>query len=306
MTDRVLEKTKKKGMRWLLPVTIASCLLVMWVTLFLGGLKAVYAWAMLMALGVVLGPLNLLALLVYWARRHPVNSPFLVSVGLSLLATWPVLWGFGMLRIAYPSSLERSSPAATVRLPSDSRLMVIWGGDDLRHNYHAWFPSQRWSYDLTIEPAVLSSKLEDYGCYGTPVLAPTDGLVTHMTNDRPDLQPGARGDTRNVFGNVVVLQLETGTYLLLAHLQRNSVRVKAGDKVREGEVLAACGNSGNSTGPHIHIHHQRQDPMTTPGNLAEGLPLYFRDLDGAAMPKGGFERQGPHRVFIGDYVRHVR
>ncbi len=306
MTDRVLEKTKKKEMRWVLPSMIAPCLLVMWLTLFLGGLKAVYAWALLMALGVVLGPLHLLSLLVYWVRKRPVNAPFLVSLGLSLFATWPVLWNFGIGRVAYPSSLQSASPAATVRLPSNSRLMVAWGGDDLRHNYHAWFPSQRWAYDLTIEPAALSSKLKDYGCYGAPVLAPTDGLVTHVTNDLPDLRPGARGDRRNVFGNVVVLKLNTGTYLLLAHLQHNSVRVKAGAMVREGEVLAACGNSGNSTGPHIHIQHQRQDPMTSPANLAEGLPLYFKDLDGAAMPKGGFERQGSLSVFIGDYVRHVR
>jgi len=306
MPDRVVERIEIKGMGWRLPGIVALCLLTMWVTLFTGGLKAVYAWVLLQALGVVLGPLSLIALLVYRARRRRVNAPYLVSVGLSLLATWPVLWVFGMLRIAYPSSLKSTSPALTVRLPSDSRLMVASGGDDFHHNYHVWFPSQRWAYDLTVEPAGISSRLEDYGCYGTPVVAPIDGLVTHVANGQPDLQPGTRGDTRNPFGNVVVLKVQTDTYLIIAHLQRNSVRVRVGDAVREGETLGACGNSGNTKGPHIHIQHQRQDPMTSPANLAEGLPLYFRNLDGPPMPKGGFERQGRFYIFIGDYVRHVR
>ncbi len=182
--------------------------------------------------------------------------------------------------------------------------MVASGGDDLRHNYHVWFPSQRWAYDLTVEPIPRSGRLKDYGCYGTPVLAPANGFVTQVANSMPDLQPGTRGDTNNPFGNVVVLKLETGTYLVIAHMQRSSVRVKVGDMVREGDVLGACGNSGNTKGPHIHIQHQRQDPMTSPAHLAEGLPLYFKDVDGSAMPLGGFEQRGPYRVFIGQYVHH--
>jgi hypothetical protein len=60
-----------------------------------------------------------------------------------------------------------------------------------------------------------------------------------------------------------------------------------GQRVEEGQEIGQCGNSGNTSEPHIHIHHQRQDPPVVPLNFAEGLPLFFRDHDGAAMPEGG-------------------
>ena len=57
-------------------------------------------------------------------------------------------------------------------------------------------------------------------------------------------------------GNHVVLDLGNGEYALLAHLQRGSVRVEAGDRVRAGDVLGLTGNSGNSSEPHLHFHVQ--------------------------------------------------
>ena len=191
----------------------------------------------------------------------------------------------------FPYDLERSAPSATVRLPSDETLRVAWGGDRLATNYHASTPDQRWAYDLVVEPAAHGSEnLEDYGCYRTPVVAPVSARVHYSTDGAPDHTPGAvSNDTQNPTGNVVVLALDTGTYLVIAHLKKGSVLVEAGDQVREGDPIAACGNSGNTSEPHIHIHHQRQDPQNRPLNLSEGLPLYFRDHDGLAMPKGGFK-----------------
>lgn len=62
---------------------------------------------------------------------------------------------------------------------------------------------------------------------------------------------------------------------------------------------------GLASEPHIHIHHQRQDPAVYPLNFAEGLPLTFRDHDGPPMPAGGFELEGETVIFTGDVVRHV-
>lgn len=104
----------------------------------------------------------------------------------------------------------------------------------------------------------------------------------------------------------MVLRLsETGTYLILAHLQRGSVAVRPGQEVEEGALLGRCGNSGNTSEPHIHLHHQRQDPQTHPVSFAEGLPLYFRDHDGAAMPRGGLIIEGDTARPRGDIVRHL-
>jgi murein DD-endopeptidase MepM/ murein hydrolase activator NlpD len=93
--------------------------------------------------------------------------------------------------------------------------------------------------------------------------------------------------------------------LIIAHLKPGSLLVKAGDQVEEGQKIAACGNSGNTSEPHIHIHHQRQDPRKYPVNFAEGLPLYFRDHDGPAMPTGGFRMENGEAVLLGPTVRHI-
>ena len=94
------------------------------------------------------------------------------------------------------------------------------------------------------------------------------------------------------------------TYLLIAHLKPGSVLVRAGDRVREGQPIGLCGNSGNTSEPHIHIHHQRQDPKGRPINFSEGLPLYFRDHDGAAMPEGGVEVRGGKIALKGAVIIH--
>lgn len=51
--------------------------------------------------------------------------------------------------------------------------------------------------------------------------------------------------------------------------------------------LAQVGNSGSSSEPHLHIHHQRQNPSKVSIFLSEGLPLYFRTEKGAIMPERG-------------------
>jgi hypothetical protein len=209
---------------------------------------------------------------------------------------------------AFPASLENTEPSATVRLPADVPLKVAWGGDKLETNYHAVAPDQRWAYDLLVEPYVNGSdKLEDYGCYGVPVVAPADGLIIKARDGKPDEVPGVVSNNFTApEGNFVAIQLdETGTYLIIAHLKPGSITVKTGDTVVEGQVIGACGNSGNTSEPHIHIHHQRQDPNLFPLNFAEGLPLYFRDHDGPPMPVGGFEHNGDVVTLTGDTVQHI-
>ena len=69
-------------------------------------------------------------------------------------------------------------------------------------------------------------------------------------------------------GNQVVLDLGAGQYAFYAHLQPGSIRVRQGERVRKGQVLALLGNSGNSTAPHLHF--QVSDAPVLLGG--EGLP----------------------------------
>jgi len=132
------------------------------------------------------------------------------------------------------------------------------------------------------------------------------GLISRAHDGKPDAPPGELTNNFEApLGNHVVIQMETGTYLLIAHLKHGSVLVKTGDTVEEGQTIGECGNSGNTSEPHIHIHHQRQDPAVFPINFAEGLPLYFRDHDGNPMPVGGIETNSETEIAIGDVVQHI-
>ena len=297
----------RRVVRWvpavLLLVSVGGC----WAAAFRGGLAGVVAWYALQLLVPPFGLSALLACAAYalWKRR--LGRPLLVTALLSLVALWPACWLVNLLAVKYPVSVGRARPSAAVRLPADAPLRVAWGGDRLAANYHAAYPDQRWAYDLTVEPAFTGSeRLEDYGCWGVAVLAPAAGRVAKAHDGEPDEKPGVISDNYEApAGNHVVIELSTGTYLEVAHLQRGSVAVKEGEGVEEGQPLGRCGNSGNTSEPHIHVHHQRQHPDFGEGVLIEGLPLYFRDHDGAPMPEGGFREVDGRAVPTGPVVRHV-
>lgn len=291
----------------LTPIVIMSLTLGILLFMFLmGGMLKIAAWYLTQLLPPILGLLSLIAVGIYAIVRKKLNKLMTITLLASIVSLLPAITF--ITPVAFPASLEKTTPSATVRLPADVPLIVASGGDSVRTNNHAIVPDQRWAYDLLVEPAVTGSeKLEDYGCYGVPVVAPANGLVVQAHDGEPDEVPGV---TSNNFtaptGNHVTIQLEeTGTYLIIAHLQPGSVTVKTGESVVEGQVIGACGNSGNTSEPHIHIHHQRQDPNIFPLNFAEGLPLYFRDHDGAPMPLGGYKEEDGVITLTGDVVQHV-
>ncbi|MCA1620762.1 MAG: M23 family metallopeptidase [Acidobacteria bacterium] len=284
-------------------LAVAGC----WAAAFRGGLAGVVAWYALMLLVPLLGLALLLVCAGYAVWKRRLSLPLITTTLLALVAVWPLCWNFELLLVKYPVSIGRARPPAAGRLPADVPLRVAWGGDSLAVNYHASYPDQRWAYDLTVEPSFTGgARLEDYGCWGVPVVAPAAGRVVRAHDGEPDETPGAVSNNFDApAGNHVVIELATGTYLEVAHLQRGSVSVKEGEAVEEGRPLGRCGNSGNTSEPHIHVHHQRQHPDFGEGILVEGLPLYFRDHDGPPMPEGGFKEEGGRAVPKGAVVRHV-
>ena len=293
--------------RWLIPGLFALAQAAVWVPFFSGaGMRAVVAWVLLISLVPLVGGLMLVGAIVFGAVKRRWSAPVLVTAGLSLVALWPGAWNMSVGQLAFPASLANTKPSLKVRLPTNQPMRVLWGGDRLATNYHAFTPDQRWAYDLGIAPYLTGSKkLEDYGCWGTEVVAPLSAKVHLARDESEDNMPGViSNDPEKVLGNTVVLETKSHTFLILAHLQHRSLRVKTGDTVREGEVIGLCGNSGHTSEPHVHIHHQRQDPAVFPNNFAEGLPLYFRDTDGPAMPEGGIEARDGGYVGTGALIQH--
>lgn len=291
----------------LIPISLMLLSLGTILIMFLmGGMIRVSAWYMLQLIPPLLGLVSLIALIIYAFVKRKINRLMSATLVIAVISLLPAITI--VKPVAYPASLENTKPSTTVRLPADVPLKVAWGGDKIETNYHAIAPDQRWAYDLLVEPyAHGSDQLEEYGCYGVPVVAPAKGTVVKAHDGEPDEVPGVVSNNFTApEGNHVAIQLdETGTYLLIAHLKLGSVTVKTGDTVAEGQVIGACGNSGNTSEPHIHIHHQRQNPNFFPINFAEGLPLYFRDHDGPPMPVGGVRMEGETVILTGDTVQHI-
>lgn len=96
-----------------------------------------------------------------------------------------------------------------------------------------------------------------YVIYGKEAIAVADARVASVIDGLPEETPGKYPEAISLAqadGNAVVLELGKARFALYAHLQPGSVRVKAGDRVRRGQVLGLVGNSGNSVAPHLHFH----------------------------------------------------
>jgi hypothetical protein len=130
---------------------------------------------------------------------------------------------------------------------------------------------------------------EGFVGFGKPILAPASGTVVAVHDGEPDhvarrsqfsLVPYALGQARRVreglpsiAGNHVTVSLgPSGPWVWLAHLRQGTIRVRPGDEVSTGDWLGDCGNSGNSTEPHVHV--QVMDSLD-PRN-ARGRPIAFR------------------------------
>ncbi len=138
---------------------------------------------------------------------------------------------------------------------------------------------------------------ETFVGFGTHLMAPATGRVV-VTHDGEDDHAARRsqltllaymaGQPRRIrrgagaiAGNHVVVAMGGyGPYVLVSHLRKGSVSVGVGDVVERGQVIGQCGNSGNSTQPHVHV--QATDSVDWP--RAHGLPLAFQTAAGVELP----------------------
>ncbi|MFC1232074.1 MULTISPECIES: M23 family metallopeptidase [Streptomyces] len=174
------------------------------------------------------------------------------------------------------------------------------------HGTHAY--GQTYAIDVVAEPEPgtrpafsalwpLARRPDAFPAFGTPLRAVADATVVRVSDGQRDhlsraslpgllylmLVEGSvreMSGVRRIVGNHLVLDLGDGTYAAYAHVRRGSFTVREGDRVRAGQVLARCGNSGNSSEPHLHFQlMDGPDPDT-----ARGIPFTWR---GVGVPRGG-------------------
>ena len=180
--------------------------------------------------------------------------------------------------------LARNSPAR--RVPSHGtdllgeRYAIDFIGVDHRHRTA---DRRDWRTFLATEPA------ERFFAYGRPILAPADGVVVAVHDGEIDhvgrrsqltLVPYALGQAARlrqgveaIAGNYLIIALrDSGAFVALVHLRAGSIRVALGEEVTTGQPIADCGNSGNSTQPHVHVQVMDSPDLS----VARGVPMAFR------------------------------
>jgi hypothetical protein len=121
------------------------------------------------------------------------------------------------------------------------------------------------------------SRNESYFIFGEPVLAVAPGRVIATRVDVPENTPPIESPFTTfeaLLGNYVVEALGEHRFAVYVHLHTGSVRVRVGEQVHRGQVLALVGNTGNSTEPHLHFH-----VISGPSPIAsDGVPYVFRSF----------------------------
>jgi len=169
-------------------------------------------------------------------------------------------------------------------LPFLERWTVVNGGVG-KELSHSWgIPTQRYAYDFFILDNEGKSNtgnktiLASYYCYGKSIIAPADGVVVNLNNKHNDSRVDGKKiycDAWDIRGNFIVIKHNDKEYSSIAHIMQNSFMVNIGDKVRQGEIIAKCGNSGNTSEPHIHFQLQTGKSFF----LSAGLPIAFSNIN---------------------------
>ena len=164
-------------------------------------------------------------------------------------------------------------------LPFKGEWTVLWGGDTKELNYHVENVAQKNAFDLFITDDSGKShrregkQNEDYYAFGKELIAPAEAEVVLVVDGVKDNVPGEMNPIY-IPGNTVILKTEANEYLFFAHFKQNSIVVKQGQKVKQGELLGLCGNSGNSSEAHLHFHIQNVENLTK----ATGAKAYFDEI----------------------------
>jgi murein DD-endopeptidase MepM/ murein hydrolase activator NlpD len=260
-------------------------LIIMWVTVFfVQGLPGAVSWGVLKLIipftGIPAILINIVLLIKNLLRKQTISRR-IAGVLVSGTAIFPILLTMNVLLLAYPADITKVSPAVTVAWPFKEEAVIGFGGDRVEDNLpHAVWASERWAYDIVMEPYNTGSKeTASYGIWNKEVYSPVSGVVVEAYDEEEDIRANTEEFISSEGNHVYIRIASTGTYLLLNHLKKDSVALKTGDEVEAGDYIGRVGNSGSTSEPHLHIHHQRQDPtkMVLPV-FAEGLPLYFEGI----------------------------
>lgn len=148
------------------------------------------------------------------------------------------------------------NPITPLKLPFWGIWKVSQAHDGEHTHKEGW--RYAWDFEMEYEGSEHSGNgdlVEEYYCFNKPVTAPADGVVVEVEGMHSDNSIGDM-DLENNWGNSIVIMHDNDLYSQLSHLKEDSIKVIVGQNVKQGEVIASCGNSGRSPVPHLHMQLQ--------------------------------------------------
>ncbi|MCK4289150.1 MAG: M23 family metallopeptidase, partial [Bacteroidales bacterium] len=153
----------------------------------------------------------------------------------------------------------RDSKYISISLPFWGEWKVTQGQDDEITHKDDW--KHAWDFEITDEENSAfkrsGTKREDYYCYNKPIIAPADGWVEEIVDGIDDNKIGDV-NMENNWGNTIVIKHAEKLYSKVSHIKKESFKVKKGEFIKKGKIIAYCGNSGRSPQPHIHFQIQSE------------------------------------------------
>jgi len=170
--------------------------------------------------------------------------------------------------------------------------LPVWGEWTVSQGYSGKYTHKGdWSkaIDLVITDelnnthGLSSNQCENYYCYNKPVVAPADGYIVDIVDNIDDNEPGKVNTNQN-WGNTITIKHLNDLHTQLCHLRAGSFKVKKGDFVKRGNIVAICGNSGRSPEPHLHFQAQIT-PLHGAKTLEYPFSYYLQKLNGKMQLK---------------------
>ncbi len=219
------------------------------VSLFVGALGSVASGYMLSLYSL---PFTLVVLLILYALHNRYRLRYLYPVQYQLFSPEKNLYLFRH----YTERFRKEAPVH-IHLPFYGEWTVSQAHDGSLTHKDDW----RYALDFVVKDddqktyRLPGDQLSDYYCYQLPVLAPADGEVVTIEDGISDNRIGDV-DLQHNWGNTIIIKHAEQLYSKLSHLKKDSFKVKAGDRVKKGDLLALCGSSGRSPEPHLHFQLQ--------------------------------------------------
>ena len=218
-------------------------------------------------------------------------SPFFITINFSELNNFVCSVDYPYAFVLPPKATKYKVLKIKIKNPHKSnsyryQYSQILGDPDAKHDdsFIYIFPYQNGTKHKLVQGFNGKSTHRDENQYaldfdlniGTPIAAARSGIVVDI---KEDSDIGGFSNTYDKYGNYILILHPDGSFGNYVHLKKNGSIVKIGDIINQGDIIGYSGNTGRSSGPHLHFDVR----ILKDKNHLQSIPIKFLNYDGKAI-----------------------